>query len=80
MQQGGDATVGLCARCGMASLQRGARGSRFWRCGRADSDPAYRRYPPLPVLRCPGFEASGKLVAGDPDPDPGAGPRERGER
>jgi hypothetical protein len=46
--------VGLCAGCGFAAVQRGASG-RFWRCRRADSDPAYRRYPPLPVLRCAGF-------------------------
>jgi hypothetical protein len=47
---------GLCARCTHARVQRSARGSAFWRCLRADTDPAFRRYPPLPVLRCPGFE------------------------
>ena len=58
------ASVGLCARCAFASPQAGARGSRFWRCRRADADPAFPRYPALPVLRCPGFEAGGEL-AGD---------------
>jgi hypothetical protein len=53
---GEQARVGLCARCRFAVVQPSARGSRFWRCLRADSDPAYRRYPPLPVLRCAGFE------------------------
>jgi hypothetical protein len=54
---GGGPDPGLCARCAHARVQRSARGSRFWRCRRADLDPAFRRYPPLPVLRCPGFEA-----------------------
>lgn len=54
--EGERARVGLCARCRFAALQRSARGGRFWRCRRADSDPAFARYPPLPVRRCPGFE------------------------
>ena len=48
--------VGLCASCRFAAAQPSARGSLFWRCRRADRDPAYLRYPPLPVLRCAGFE------------------------
>ncbi len=32
----------------------GARSS-FIRCGLADSDERFPRYPPLPVLRCSGF-------------------------
>ncbi len=51
--------AGLCARCRHARVQVSARGSRFWRCARADRDPRYRRYPPLPVTTCPGFEAAG---------------------
>ncbi len=53
-----DPKVGLCSACRFASLQTSARGSRFWRCLRADSDPSYRRYPPLPVHSCPGFDAA----------------------
>jgi hypothetical protein len=67
--------VGLCARCAHAAVQRSSRGSTFWRCRRADSDPAFRRYPPLPVLRCPGFEGGGKLAAVD-GAAPQAGGRE----
>jgi hypothetical protein len=37
-------------------VQRNARGSAFWRCARADSDPRFRRYPPLPVRSCNGHE------------------------
>lgn len=61
------ARVGLCAGCRFSVLQRSARGSRFWRCRRADFDPAFVRYPPLPVRSCAGFEP------GDPDPEPAAG-------
>ncbi len=53
-----DAGVGLCARCAHSSRQESARGSAFWRCLRADQDPAYRRYPPLPVQSCAGYEQS----------------------
>ncbi len=47
---------GLCERCGHARSQRSAKGSEFWRCGRAESDPDWPRYPQLPVLACAGFE------------------------
>jgi hypothetical protein len=73
-----NASVGLCARCASGSVRENARGSRFWRCRRADSDPAFARYPPLPVVACPGFEEGGKLGAqGGPGPRAAA---ERGER
>ena len=51
-----DPAVGLCSRCRFGRVQESAAGSRFWRCLRAAEDPAYMRYPPLPVRRCPGFE------------------------
>jgi hypothetical protein len=47
-------TVGLCERCRCGRTVPGAR-SVFWRCERADTDPAYPRYPTLPVRTCPGF-------------------------
>jgi hypothetical protein len=50
--------VGLCARCHHARVQTTARGSTFWRCGRAESDPRFVRYPTLPVRVCPGFDAA----------------------
>ena len=49
--------VGLCARCRQARVQTTARGSTFWRCTRAETDPRFARYPVLPVRVCPGFEA-----------------------
>ena len=50
--------VGLCADCRHARVQRSGRGSRFWRCLRAETDPRFARYPPLPVRDCPGYERS----------------------
>lgn len=48
--------VGLCSRCRHARRLTSAKGSVFYRCGRASDDPAYRDYPPLPVRTCPGFD------------------------
>ena len=49
-------TVGLCATCRFARTQETARGSTFWRCLRAETDPRFERYPRLPVEQCPGYE------------------------
>jgi hypothetical protein len=51
-----DPRVGLCSNCALAREQRSAKGSTFWRCTRAQSDPRYVAYPPLPVRTCPGYE------------------------
>ena len=45
---------GLCRTCVHLRLQASAR-SVFVRCGLAETDPRFRRYPPLPVLGCPGY-------------------------
>jgi hypothetical protein len=47
--------AGLCEICTHARPIRSARGGRFLLCGLAAVDPRFRRYPPLPVLACPGF-------------------------
>ena len=52
--------AGLCADCRHSRTIRNARGSVFWRCGLADDDPRFVRYPRLPVLECTGY-------ARDPD-------------
>lgn len=49
--------AGECAACAHAHVTHNARGSEFWRCRRADQDPRYLKYPPLPVQVCAGFEA-----------------------
>jgi hypothetical protein len=47
--------AGLCDHCTNVHVVENRRGSRFYRCLLADVDPAFVRYPPLPVLFCPGF-------------------------
>ena len=47
---------GLCDGCRHQRLVPNTRGSVFSLCERSREDPAYRRYPPVPVLSCPGFE------------------------
>src|SRR2546425_5522268 len=41
--------VGLCATCRWVRTVSNRRGSVFYRCGRADDDPTFPRYPALPV-------------------------------
>lgn len=48
--------AGLCDRCRHQQLVPNTRGSVFSLCQRSRTDPAYPRYPRLPVLSCPGFE------------------------
>jgi len=47
------APPGLCRACRHAQLLASAR-SVFVRCGLADSDPRFARYPALPVSACDG--------------------------
>ncbi len=49
--------AGLCGTCANARVVGNRRGSRFYFCERAATDHRFRKYPPLPVMRCPGFEA-----------------------
>jgi hypothetical protein len=48
--------VGLCSSCRHQRVVRNTRGSEFSLCERAKTDPAYPKYPRLPVLRCRGYE------------------------
>jgi len=50
------ARVGLCLDCRHARALTSARGSEFWLCGRGANEKEYPKYPPLPVLRCRGWE------------------------
>jgi hypothetical protein len=45
---------GLCAACIHLQLLASPR-SVFVRCGLAATDPAFPRYPALPVTRCAGY-------------------------
>jgi len=62
-----DDRVGLCLTCRWARTITNRRGSTFFRCGRADTDPRFPRYPALPVRACIGYEE------GRPDEDTGRG-------
>jgi len=48
--------AGLCATCRHVRLVPSSRGQTFYMCRRAEADPAFPRYPALPVLRCRGYE------------------------
>lgn len=50
-----DPAVGLCATCRHVRRAGNRRGSVFYRCALAERDPRFRKYPPLPVLRCAGY-------------------------
>jgi hypothetical protein len=56
--------VGLCAACHWMQKMESDRGSLFYLCQRSVTDPAFPKYPRLPVLRCHGYdplnEESGK--------------------
>jgi hypothetical protein len=48
--------AGLCDSCVHQKLVCTGRGSEFSLCERSKTDPRYAKYPPVPVLRCPGHE------------------------
>ena len=83
--------AGLCDTCVHQQLVSNTRGSTFSLCRRARDDPAYPKYPRVPVLRCPGHEVGGQqeVAAGgrEPEQQPGgaapllaAVPADRGQR
>lgn len=57
-------SVGLCLTCRWMRTVTNRRGSKFFRCLRAETDPRFVRYPALPVLHCDGFE-EGLRTAGE---------------
>ncbi len=48
--------AGLCDSCAHQRLVPNTRGSEFSLCLRSRSDPAFPRYPRLPVRECSGYE------------------------
>lgn len=50
---------GLCASCVFGRAVLSGKGSVFWLCERSKEDASYRKYPPLPVVRCRGYLAMG---------------------
>jgi len=54
-----NAAIGLCfdcQHCRTVENDRKGERSTFYMCLRSFTQPEYRKYPPLPVLRCPGYE------------------------
>jgi hypothetical protein len=51
-----NARIGLCLNCVHARKVDSARGSSFYLCALSESDPAFPRYPRLPVILCSGYE------------------------
>ena len=47
--------IGLCATCRHADTIVSARGSTFYLCQLALTDPRFSKYPTLPVLACKGY-------------------------
>jgi hypothetical protein len=62
--------VGLCWDCRWARRVTSGRGSTFFLCRRAETDPGYPRYPPLPRLACPGHEPERPPAPAVSGPDP----------
>jgi hypothetical protein len=58
-------SAGLCDRCRQQRVVHNTRGSRFSLCRRSTDDPAFPRYPQVPVLHCPGFEPRKRIGLGE---------------
>jgi hypothetical protein len=56
MRTSSQAHAGLCASCVHADTITSSRGSVFYLCRLSFTDPRFRKYPPLPVLACPGYQ------------------------
>lgn len=65
--------AGLCTVCAHVKVIHNRRGSSFFLCERSRVDPSFRRYPPLPVLRCRGFEPGEGAEGGETGAEGGAG-------
>jgi hypothetical protein len=55
--------AGLCDSCTQQKLIGTTRGSEFSMCLRARTDPAYPKYPRIPVAACPGWEPRDQAAA-----------------
>ncbi len=47
--------AGLCDMCTHMQIVRSSKGSSFVLCRLSEVNPAFRRYPALPVTACPGY-------------------------
>jgi hypothetical protein len=49
------APIGLCANCQHSRKIQSDRGSLFFLCNLSATDPAFPKYPRIPVVSCPGY-------------------------
>jgi hypothetical protein len=49
--------IGLCANCVHGRRIESDRGARFLLCELSENDPAFPKYPALPVMECAGYSA-----------------------
>jgi len=49
-------TQTLCETCTSMREVTTPKGSRFFLCQLSQTNPAYPKYPPQPVVRCEGFK------------------------
>jgi hypothetical protein len=54
------ARAGLCADCAHSNRIESSRGSLFYLCELSARDPAFPKYPRLPVLQCSGYTRAGR--------------------
>jgi hypothetical protein len=47
---------GLCGTCTHTQVIESSKGSRFRLCRLAATDTRFPKYPPLPVVRCSGYQ------------------------
>jgi len=59
---------GLCATCQHMKRTVTKRDSVFYLCLRSQTDASYRKYPPLPVVQCQGYESQENAVPPSPSP------------
>ena len=64
--------AGLCDACAHQQLVGTTRGSEFSLCRRSKTDARFPKYPPVPVLRCAGFELGAPRAAEGASPQLGA--------
>ena len=56
-----DRSVGLCSVCAHVRNVKHPRGGIAYRmCRLSETDKRFRKFPPLPVIACPGFELAGE--------------------
>ena len=55
MSLGPARAIGLCLTCVNSRVIESRKGSRFYLCELSAVDPAFPRYPRLPVVRCVGY-------------------------